>query len=151
METLQKNPQIIWKNEGKKLNVLGHDVTVKLKSEDTNDSYVFEVITPAGNGIPPHVHQDEDEVIYVQSGEFEVMIGGDVFRASGGEYLNFIRHVPHAFRNVGSLPGKTLWFVNPGKKFEAFFEELGALPAGPPNLENVARIFGKYGMTILQQ
>jgi hypothetical protein len=43
--------------------------------------------------------------------------------------------IPHGFRNIGAIVGKTLWTVTPGDSFEPFFEELGALPAdAPPNM-----------------
>jgi hypothetical protein len=63
--------------------------------------------------------------------------------------VHFPRYVPHGFRNVGAKPGKTLWTVIPGANFEEFFEELDALPDGPPDLKKVAAIFAKYGMEIL--
>jgi uncharacterized cupin superfamily protein len=51
--------------EGKAFNVLGHSIMAKVYGPDTNgDYYAFEVVTPAGLGIPPHVHQHEDEVIW---------------------------------------------------------------------------------------
>lgn len=149
METTIQHPTVIAAAKGKKMNVLGHDVTIKLHSRDANDNYVFELITPPGFGIPPHVHKDEDEVIYVMSGEYEVMIGDNVYKATAGDYLNFVRHVPHAFKNIGTLPGKTLWHVNPGKSFESFFEKLASFPAGPPDMEKLVKLFAEYRMTIL--
>ncbi|HYV94752.1 MAG TPA: cupin domain-containing protein [Chitinophagales bacterium] len=150
METTISNPGVISSREGKKMNVLGHDVTVKLHSADANNHYVFEIISPAGNGVPPHVHEDEDEVIYVMSGELEVMIGDRKFKASAGDYLNFVRHVPHAFMNVGSLPAKTLWYISPGEKFEEFFDQLSVLSTSQPDMQKVVELFAQYGMTVLQ-
>lgn len=134
---------------GEKKNILGHTVTVKMRSEEGAGNYVFEVVTPPGLGIPPHSHTEEDEVIYVQSGIFEVVLGEEIFTAEAGTWLNFKRPLPHGFRNIGNMPGKTLWFVDPGKKFEAFFDELGDFPPGPPDFPKVAALFAKYGMTIM--
>ena len=53
------------------------------------------------------------------------------------------------FQNVGATPGKTLWTVTPGANFEPFFDELGALPPGPPDLAKVAAIFGRYNIDLL--
>jgi hypothetical protein len=55
----------------------------------------------------------------------------------------------HAFKNIGTLPGKTLWHVNPGENFEEYFIKLGAFPPGPPDIEKMARLFADYGMTLL--
>jgi uncharacterized cupin superfamily protein len=32
---------------------------------------------PGGSGLPPHVHHDQDEAIYVLEGEYALMVGGD--------------------------------------------------------------------------
>ena len=149
MTTQTMAAPVVTPTTGEKKNILGHTVTVKLRSDDAAGNYVFEVITAPGMGIPPHSHTDEDEVIYVQSGTFEVVIGNETFIAGPGTWLNFKRPLPHGFKNIGDQPGKTLWFVDPGAKFEAFFNELGAFPPGPPDFPKVAALFAKYGMTIL--
>jgi quercetin dioxygenase-like cupin family protein len=140
---------IIRRQQGKKMNVVGHEATIKLGSGECNGNYVFEVVSPAGMGIPPHVHENEDEFIYVLSGEFEIFLDGKVSIAKSGDWLSFTRGTPHGFTNVGSLPGKTLWFVSPGENFEAFFNELGSLPEGAPDMERLSRLFGDYGLPLL--
>lgn len=146
-----KTALVVGNGRGRKLNILGHDVTVKLSLQETNgEYYVFEVITPPGHGIPPHVHQKEDEIIEVVEGEYGVRLGNEMFQAGAGDILHFPRTIPHAFQNVGNTPGKTLWTVIPGENFEQFFEELGALPTdGPPDMELVVAIFARYGMEVL--
>ena len=150
MKTVNQIATVIGAGQGKPLNILGHTATVKISRKETEGNYyVFEVVTPAGHGIPPHVHEREDEFIYVLEGEFEVMLGGELFTAKKGAQIFFPRRIPHAFTNVGQTAGTTLWTVIPGGNFEDFFEELNALPAGPPDMGEVVRIFGKYGMQVL--
>lgn len=150
MQTTKSIATVVANGQGKKLNVLGHSVTVKLSKQETQgDHYVFEVITPPGLGIPPHVHDREDELIYVVEGEFGIMLGDKNFQANAGDQIYFPRHIPHAFQNIGSKAGKTIWTVVPGGNFEDFFDKLGALPAGEPDLQKVAEIFAAYGMKIL--
>ena len=150
MENLNQKAAIVAAKEGKKLNVLGHSVTVKLsKKETAGYHYVFEVITPPGHGIPPHVHDREDELIHVLEGEFGIRLGDKQLTAGPGDEIFFPRHIPHAFQNIGSKAGRTLWTVVPGGNFEEFFEKLGALPSGEPDLAVVAGIFAEYGMQIL--
>jgi len=145
-----KPARVITPVEGKVMNILGHTAVVKLGCDETNgDYYVFEVVSPPGFGIPPHVHQHEDEVIYVVEGEYAIVLGAEIFTATTGATLHFPRGTPHGFQNVGATPGKTLWQVTPGANFEPFFDELGALPPGPPDLAYVAALFGRYGMEIL--
>ncbi|MCD6013187.1 MAG: cupin [Flavipsychrobacter sp.] len=150
MQTTNSIAAVVAAAEGKKLNVMGHSVTVKLSRKETEGNhYVFEVVTPPGHGIPPHVHDREDELIYVVEGEYAVMLGDKQFVAKQGDEIYFPKYIPHAFQNIGNKAGKTLWTVIPGGSFEEFFEELAALPVGEPNLQVVAAIFAKYGMEVL--
>ena len=146
METVTIAPKVISSKEGTKFNILGHEVTVKLHSRDGNDNYVFELISPPGSGIPPHVHKNEDEVLYILEGEFEVMVREEVFKATTGDCLNFVRNIPHAYTNTGTKDAKTLWYVSPGRSFEEFFGELSQYPPGPPDMEKFNTLCEKYGM-----
>ncbi len=151
MANTTKHATVIDAGDGAKLNILGHAVTVMLGRAETNgDGYVFEVITPAGHGIPPHVHEHEDEYIFIAEGTYEVFLNGRTHEAKTGALLHFPRYMPHGFRNCGDTPGKTIWTVTPGASFETFFNELGALPAdAPPDMQKVVGIFAKYGMEVL--
>ena len=150
MQTTNQKAAVAAAGQGRQMNVLGHSVTVKFSKQETNGNYyVFEVVTPPGLGIPPHVHDREDEFIYVADGEFAIKLGDKNFTAKAGDEIFFPRHTAHAFQNIGSKSGKTIWTVVPGGNFEEFFDKLGALPAGEPDLQLVAEIFAAYGMTIL--
>ncbi|MBE7472926.1 MAG: cupin domain-containing protein [Anaerolineae bacterium] len=151
MSTQSKEATVIQSGQGRKMNVLGHAVTLKLTEQETQGTYyVFELVTPPGHGIPPHVHKNEDEVIQVVEGEYEIQLGEQTYQAKAGAVIHFPRSIAHAFRNAGSKPGTTVWTVIPGANFEKFFEELGALPAGgPPDMARVAAIFSKYEIELL--
>jgi quercetin dioxygenase-like cupin family protein len=150
MQTSNQKATVVSAGHGKKFNVLGHAITAMLARQDTDGNYyVFECVTPPGLGIPPHVHDREDELIYVAEGEFGIMLGDNHFTAKAGDEIFFPKHTPHAFQNIGSKAGKTIWTVVPGGNFEEFFSQLAALPAGEPDLQLVAEIFAAYGMKIL--
>jgi quercetin dioxygenase-like cupin family protein len=146
-----KEATVVRPSEGQILNILGHTATLKLTSRHTNgDAYLFEVMTPPGHAIPPHVHQHEDEYIYVLEGSYEIFLDGKTYEATQGAMIYFPRHIAHGFRNTGSSAGRTLWTVVPGGSFEQFFTELGALPAdAPPDMQKVVAIFKRYGMDVL--
>jgi quercetin dioxygenase-like cupin family protein len=146
----RKPAMVVAAGEGRTMNVLGHTAIVKLTRAETNgDNYTFEVVSPPGLGIPPHVHEHEDEVIYVLEGEYAIWLAGETFTATAGTTIHFPRYTPHGFQNIGSTTGRTLWNVTPGANFEPFFDELGSLPPGPPDLAKVAAIFGKYNIDLL--
>ncbi len=151
MSMKTKEATVVRPNEGQLLNILGHTATLKLTSRETSgDAYVFEITTPPGHGIPPHIHRSEDEYIYVLEGSFEIFLNGQTFEANQGAMIYFPRHIAHGFHNNGVTVGRTLWTVVPGGSFEQFFAELGALPLdAPPDMQRVAAIFARYGMEVL--
>lgn len=149
METATNAPKVITSKEGAKFDISGHEVTVILHNWAGSNNYVFRMSSPPGSGIPPHVHKNEDEVIYILEGDFEVMVGGEVFKATAGDCLNFVRNIPHAYTNIGTTDAKTLWYVSPGKGFEEFFGELKQFPPGPPDMEKLNSLCDRYGMKFL--
>ncbi len=150
MEAVINIPKVVPSGEGTKYDIMGHEVTVKLHSSDANDSFIFELNSPAGGaGIPLHVHYNEDEFIYILEGEFEVTVGEEVFKATSGDQLNFVRNIPHGYTNTGTTPTKSLWFVSPGKNQEHFFDELKLFPPGPPDLGKIAKLNEDHGQKLL--
>ena len=136
---------------GRKILVLGHEITLKLTCRETDGEYlVFEAVTPPGAGMALHVHRHEDEVFRVLDGEFEFQLGQQTQRVTAGAMVILPKNIPHAFRNVGTKPGRTFWTVMPGANFEKFFEELGSLPADrEPDMAKVTEIFNRHNIKIL--
>jgi mannose-6-phosphate isomerase-like protein (cupin superfamily) len=136
---------------GRKLHVLGHEITLKLACRETGgEYYVFEAVTPPGVGMPLHVHRHEDEFFRVLDGEFEFQLDQNIQKVTTGAMVLSPRNIPHAFRNLGTKPGRTVWSVMPGANFEKFFEELGSLPAGKePDMGKVTDIFKRHDIEML--
>lgn len=148
MQTKTKEATITDAGKGHQLNVLGHVVNVILTSAETQgDSFIFEVITPAGLFVPPHTHQHEDEYGYIIEGDYEFYVDGRTYKAKTGAVLNFPRYISHGFRNIGSAPGRMIWVSTPGANVDPFFHELGALPAdASPDM--LGGVFAKYDMQV---
>jgi quercetin dioxygenase-like cupin family protein len=141
---------VVLPNEGEEMRALGLTAIEKIRSVDTGGTcYAFEVIAPAGYGIPPHTHRHEDEVLYVIEGEYEIILGDECFRVGPGSVLNFARGTAHGFQSVGTTAGRVLHVVTPGRSFEQFLHELVQLPPGPPDMPQLAALFAKYGMDLL--
>ncbi|MCZ6790381.1 MAG: cupin domain-containing protein [Candidatus Dadabacteria bacterium] len=48
----------------------------KAKSGDTNGVFpVIEIVSPPGKGVSLHIHELEDELVYLLDGEIEVTLG----------------------------------------------------------------------------
>jgi len=141
---------VVQPNAGTSFDVIGHTATTKVASDGViSGSFTFELISPPGAGVPPHVHEHEDEMIYIIDGDLDVMIGEELIAASSGAVLNFARGTAHAFFNNSDRRVRTLWCVTPGRSFEHFFGRLAELPPGEPDPAVLVPLFAEYGMTIL--
>ena len=110
---------------------------------------MFDATSAPGSGVPPHIHLREDEMLQVLDGEMEVFLAGKIYIAKAGSVSFFPRNVPHGFKNVTDRPVQTRFVVSPGSNFEAFFNELGALPCDqPPDMAKVTEIFNRYGIPL---
>ena len=143
-------PMVVPANGGRKILVLGNEIEVKLGcAESAGTLFIFENTTPAGDGVPPHVHTREDEVVHVLEGEYEIYLDGKTYTAKAGAVANFPRNVVHGFRNVSAAPARAMFIVTPGENFESFFREMSAVdPSMPADMEKVAAVFSKYGLPI---
>ena len=106
-------------------------IAVLASAHDTNGVLgAVEVASPGGAAPPLHVHQREDEAFYVLEGEYRILIGDDVIKASPGAWVWGPRAVPHGYQ-IHSERGRHLSLTMPGG-FEAFFEEVAAIATRPP-------------------
>jgi quercetin dioxygenase-like cupin family protein len=133
---------------GKVLNIFGQTITEKVVSEDSDGLYYIVRQTSApGSGVPPHVHTLEDEIVFINAGEYEVFLDGKVSKVGGGTILNFPRGIYHGYRAVGAS-GDMTWVVTPGASFQAFFRELATFPPGPPDFKRLDALHAKHGITM---
>jgi quercetin dioxygenase-like cupin family protein len=109
---------------------------------------VEHTLAPGLLGAPPHRHEREDETSYVLEGELSARIGNETVTVSPGDLIFKPRGVVHAFWNAGSQPVRFLEVITPGG-FETYFSELAKLipPDGPPDLDAIAALAGRYGIT----
>ncbi|NKI26144.1 cupin domain-containing protein [Arenibacter sp. 6A1] len=142
-------PKIIRNDEGTKVNVIGDEMTFKLTGKDTNNQFtLIEEHNEPGVMIPLHVHTNEDEIFKVLEGELELTVGGNTTVLKAGDLAFGPRNVPHSWKVIGTTKARVILSVFPSG-IEHMFEELGQLPPGPPDLEKVAAICGKFGISFV--
>ena len=153
MNDRNHKPAVVQPGDGRKIMVLGMEVTVELSSAETNGVfYVFEAVIAPGDRVPPHVHSREDEIPQVLAGELDVYLGGETLKVLAGGFAFFPRNIVHGFSNTGKTPAKVRFLVSPGANFEKFFGELSALPANqPPDMAKVTKIFDHYGLPLVTE
>lgn len=138
------SPKIVRNEEGQILNVIGDNQNIKLTGEDTGGQYtLIEQNNKPGIGIPPHVHENEDEVFQVLSGQVAMNIGEKSTVLNAGDIIFCPKGIPHSWKVVGEENARAMLSIFPAG-LEAMFNELAQLPAGPPDLEKVGQICSKY-------
>ena len=81
------------------------------------------------------MHHGSDELFHVLGGEFDILVGTGIVRATSGAFVRVPRGTVHAPRVVGPEPGRLLVVFAPGGPDEVFDElaELAAELGGPPD------------------
>ena len=84
-------------------------------------------------------------------GEFDIEIAGKLFRASGGDIAFVLRRTVHAFKNVGSGPGRLRYAFTPASDSEAMFKAFfDAAQADNLVPERMAEIAARYDQEFVE-
>jgi mannose-6-phosphate isomerase-like protein (cupin superfamily) len=135
----------------------GERFTIRTSSKTTNGAYVMlEVLATPGNGVPMHVHENEEEHFIVVEGIAYMANGNETLDVAAGSSVTVSKGVPHAWCNRTSSPLRMLVTFTPGR-IEGLFratserknnDDLGAIAnsygtriVGPPLLEGVYTTF----------
>ena len=96
-----------------------------------------------GTSIPVHLHEKEDEIIFIQSGTGEATLGEEKVVLGAGSMLFVPQGTWHGGRNTGRDTLKWIAIYSPSG-FEGYFREIGrpspdAPPRAVPSDERQAR------------
>ncbi len=81
---------------------------------------------PVGGGIPRHLHEKEEEILFFHEGEAEVEVDGETFQVKAGMSAFLPVGVPHGLKNTGDVPLKLLWVFSP-PGYEDIFRRMAGL------------------------
>jgi len=149
-DAFKQDPILVPPGGGGEIALAGSQLFHKVKSEDTNGVFsVIEIVSPPGKGVSLHVHEREDELVYLLDGEIEVTLGDQTMTVVPGVMALLPRGVPHGFINNRDKPSRLLDTILPGQ-FDNYFVELAALYAGgEPSDEQVDELSSKYAIKYL--
>jgi quercetin dioxygenase-like cupin family protein len=113
-------------------------------SATDNRLALLEIHGSAGGGIVRHVHEHEDEVVYVLEGELTFHLGDEVHQAREGSCLVLPRGIEHSYV-VESGPARLLVAVTPAG-LEGLLEEVTRIDRA--DIERLITVAARYGITI---
>lgn len=150
MNNFKQSPLVVLPDGGERLSIPGSEFAHKVKSTDTNNVFsVIQIITQPGKGVDLHVHEKEDELVYLLQGEIEVTLGDQTMLAVPGVTALLPRGIAHGFTNVGDTPSILIDTILPGR-FDNYFVELSELyKAGEPTEHEIDALSEKYSIRYL--
>ncbi|TQI81263.1 hypothetical protein FHU10_3828 [Serratia fonticola] len=117
---------------GPKVWMSGDEYQILLDAQSSDNTMtLIDALIPPGSGPPMHLHDNVDELFFVQVGELDIMVDDVTHQVKAGGRVFVKRGVPHAFTNRSDQVARMLIFYTPGG-IEAFF-----LAAGQTAIEGV--------------
>jgi mannose-6-phosphate isomerase-like protein (cupin superfamily) len=98
----------------------GERCLIRVPAADTNGAYsLVEIVSNPGDSTPLHVHQNEDEYLFVLEGTARFALGDRIFDAEAGTMVTLPRNIPHAWGNRSDLRLRIAGICYPGGVEEA--------------------------------
>ena len=128
-----------------------------LAGEATANAFsMFENRSTGISRTPIHVHEHDDETLYILEGEMCAVIAGQEHLVKAGETIFLPRHIPHQLMNVSGFPTRYLLLCTPSG-FERFLAEGRYIRApgeqpkapSPEELDRMRAAAPQFGITLL--
>lgn len=138
---------VIRRDEGTLVKVLGDDVTIKVASTDSpHGQAIVSVQVPPGSGTPCVTHAAEEEVYYVVEGELLMHTPTERHVLQAGDMVHLPPLTPHGYRNPGDRPTRFLaWTV--GGPMDRFFVKMAErVHQLPQDLAAMQSVMAEHGV-----
>jgi mannose-6-phosphate isomerase-like protein (cupin superfamily) len=123
---------------------MGNVMTFLVNSEQTDGAFsMTEYMSKPGNEPPAHVHDREDEFLYVLEGRIDAYIGKEVFSVDQNEGVYLPKFIPHTFRIISPQLRMLIW-ISPGG-LEGYFRDMSE-PARSLGLPEHQANYGEVDM-----
>ena len=99
-------------------NVLGQAYVPKQVSEA---SFAWMATLPIESFIPPHIHDTQDEYIFVGDGALDLLLDGERRSATSGDLVRMPMGIPHGIFNKSGRVVKCMFWVSPTRRLYDLF------------------------------
>lgn len=110
-------------------NILGQTYVPKHLTES---SFSWHATLPPGTMVPPHIHPEQDEFIYMFEGSLDLKLNGEDAYAHAGDLVRLPRGIPHGIFSNGDRPVKCLFWVSPARRLYDLFWQLHKMGQADP-------------------
>src|ERR1700760_4811329 len=94
----------------------GERFTIRTSCQETNGAYfAFEVVAESGNGVPVHIHDNEEEHFIALEGTVHIANGDTTVDLTAGSAVTVKRGIPHAWCNLTDRPVRMVVVFTPGR------------------------------------
>ena len=76
---------------------------------------------PPGTFVPPHIHPDQDEYLYMLEGKLDFFLDGAETQATPGDLVRLPMGMPHGIFNKSGRTAKVLFWVSPTRRLYDLF------------------------------
>src|ERR1700752_1459368 len=104
--------------QGISWNILGQTYVPKHVSEH---SFSWHATFPPETFVPPHIHPDQDEYLYILEGQLDFFLDGADTQATPGDLVRLPMGKPHGIFNRSGRTAKTLFWVSPTRRLYDLF------------------------------
>ena len=128
------------------LNILGARMHVRADGNGLA-AFVADHPVPPGYAVPPHRHEDDDEMLLVIEGELTLMDADGEHKLGAGRCATFMRGDLHGFRNDTVDVARVVVVATPGLQAVEMFRHFDrAAREGELTPPLIAEIAGQYGV-----
>ncbi|RME08641.1 MAG: cupin domain-containing protein [Bacteroidetes bacterium] len=121
----------------------------RIRSDQTGGALaVVEFVSGPGEGVGLHIHQNEDELVYLLKGEIEVTLGDQKLGVTEGACALLPRNIPHGYTNVGKDTARLLAVLLPGGLDQFFVQLDHVLATQQDHQEAIGALCRKFGLTL---
>jgi quercetin dioxygenase-like cupin family protein len=117
--------------QGISWNILGQTYVPK---HVTEHSFSWHATFPPETFVPPHIHPDQDEYLYILEGKLDFFLDGADTQAGPADLVRLPMGKPHGIFNKSGQTAKVLFWVSPTKRLYDLFWAIHNLKEQTPDV-----------------